>query len=95
MEPLLVHTGVSASVLEVSSALSILLTGLVGMVWGTAARIGILVCQHFLARTPMAPHHTPPVTFDEQATAQFDHHAIKRGVCRDVEPERGRTGGMQ
>jgi hypothetical protein len=69
MGPFLFHPGVSTGILEYSAELSVLLTGLVGMVWGIATLLGLLAYRHAVARTPAVPAQPPRAARDEQAAA--------------------------
>jgi hypothetical protein len=58
MRSLLFHPGVDAGILEYSAKLSVLLTGLVGMVGGAAARIDLLTYRHAGTPTPAGLGHS-------------------------------------
>ena len=87
----LVITAMNVDLVGVRWDLSILLAGFLSVVWFAAGMIGVLACQHFFTRTPMALQHTPPATGDEQKAASCNRHETGCGVHRDVELERGMT----
>lgn len=69
MGPLLLSAGVSTGGVDFTSELSILLTGLVGIVGVAAGMLGVLACRHALSQTATVPGDNPPVALDEQAAA--------------------------
>jgi len=95
MELFRVLTAMDVNLVGVKWDLSVLLTGFLGVAWFAAGLIGLMACQHFISWTSMARHHMPSHACDEQVAASCDHRGTARRVCRDVEPERGMTGGRQ
>ena len=95
MELFRVLTVMNVDLVDVSSDLSVLLTGFLGVVWFAVGMIGVLACQHFFTRTPMVLQHTLPAACNEPAAVSCDHRGTGRGVRRDAEPKRGMTGGRQ
>jgi hypothetical protein len=69
MGPLLLSAGVSTGVVDFSSELSILLTGLVTVVCVAAGMIGVIACRHALSQTATVPGDNLLAAPDEQAAA--------------------------
>jgi hypothetical protein len=69
MGPFPLPVGVSTGVVDFSSELSIILTGLVGLVCVAAGMIGVLACRHALSRPSTVPRENPPTAHDDQAAA--------------------------
>jgi hypothetical protein len=90
MERLCVLTVRNVGLGDVCADLSVLLMGLLVVVWSAAGLIGLMVCQHFRSWMSLALQLLRSHAGDEHVAASWDHRGTAPRVRRDVELERRR-----